>query len=186
VGAGADEARPPPLSASDLMLLLNLDKSFLPRTFPASIRSIYIHGDAYLAAGQGDAAATEFQKLLDHSGILWNCWTGALAYLGLARANALKANTSRDANADAARVSGIRLIRIFSISRKMPILISRFLRKPKASIRSSELTSLGAPPVLWNNLTDQFSRMRLAFVEVEARIAQDIQAHPAGLRVHLA
>ena len=135
---------------------------------------------------QGDAAAPEFQKLLDHSGILWNCWTGALAYLGLARANALKANTSRDADADAARVSGIRLLRIFSISRKMPILISRFLRKPKASIRSSELTSLGAPPVLWNNLTDQFSRMRLAFVEVEARIAQDIQAHPAGLRVRLA
>ena len=28
--------------------------------------------------------------------------------------------------------------------------------------------------MLWNNLTDQFSRMRLAFVEVEARIAQDI------------
>jgi hypothetical protein len=40
--------------------------------------------------------------------------------------------------------------------------------------------------MLWNKLTDQFSRMRLAFVEVEARIAQDIQAHPAGLRVRLA
>jgi hypothetical protein len=39
----------------------------------------YVRGEAYLAAGQGNAAATEFQKIIDHSGIVWNCWTGALA-----------------------------------------------------------------------------------------------------------
>jgi tetratricopeptide (TPR) repeat protein len=49
----------------------------------------YIHGEAYLAAGQGKEAAAEFQKIIDHSGIVWNCWTGALAHLGVARANAL-------------------------------------------------------------------------------------------------
>ena len=37
----------------------------------------YVRGEAYLAAGQGGAAAAEFQKILDHSGIVWNCWTGA-------------------------------------------------------------------------------------------------------------
>jgi serine/threonine protein kinase/tetratricopeptide (TPR) repeat protein len=42
---------------------------------------IYIRGEAYLAAGRGSAAAAEFQKILDHSGIVWNCWTGALARL---------------------------------------------------------------------------------------------------------
>jgi eukaryotic-like serine/threonine-protein kinase len=42
---------------------------------------VYIRGEAYLAAGQGKAAAAEFQKILDHSGIVWNCWTGALARL---------------------------------------------------------------------------------------------------------
>jgi serine/threonine protein kinase/Flp pilus assembly protein TadD len=50
---------------------------------------VYVRGQAYLAAGQGSAAATEFQKILDHSGIVWNCPTGALARLGLARAHAL-------------------------------------------------------------------------------------------------
>src|SRR5207253_2441865 len=34
----------------------------------------YVRGEAYLAAGQGSAAAAEFQKILDHSGIVWNCW----------------------------------------------------------------------------------------------------------------
>ena len=67
----------------------------------------YIRGQAYLAAGQGDAAAAEFQKILDHSGIVWNCWTGALAHLGVARANALQSKTSRRADADAARVKAL-------------------------------------------------------------------------------
>ncbi len=68
---------------------------------------VYVRGEAYLAAGQGDAAASEFQKILDHSGIVWNCWTGALARLGVARANALQAKTSQGADADAARVRAL-------------------------------------------------------------------------------
>ena len=64
---------------------------------------MYVRGEAYLAAGQGRAAAAEFQKIIDHSGIVWNCWTGALAHLGVARANALQARTSQGADADAAR-----------------------------------------------------------------------------------
>ena len=65
------------------------------------------YGQAYLAAGQGGAAVTEFQKILDHSGIVWNCWTGALAHLGVARANAVQAKTSQGADADAARVRAL-------------------------------------------------------------------------------
>ena len=67
----------------------------------------YLRGQAYLAAGQGKEAAAEFQKILDHSGIVWNCWTGALARLGVARANALQARTSQGADADAARVRAL-------------------------------------------------------------------------------
>jgi eukaryotic-like serine/threonine-protein kinase len=68
---------------------------------------VYVRGEAYVAAGQGSAAAAEFQKILDHSGIVWNCWTGALAHLGVARANALQAKTSQGADADAARVRAL-------------------------------------------------------------------------------
>ncbi|MGA8100877.1 MAG: hypothetical protein WB869_01910, partial [Candidatus Acidiferrales bacterium] len=67
----------------------------------------YIRADAYLAAGQGTQAAAEFQKILDHNGHVRNCWTGALAHLGVARANALQAKTSQGADADAARVRAL-------------------------------------------------------------------------------
>jgi serine/threonine protein kinase/tetratricopeptide (TPR) repeat protein len=68
---------------------------------------VYVRGEAYLAAGQGSSAAAEFQKIIDHSGIVWNCWTGPLAHLGVARANALKARTSHGADADAASVRAL-------------------------------------------------------------------------------
>jgi serine/threonine protein kinase/Tfp pilus assembly protein PilF len=73
----------------------------------------YVRGEAYLAAGQGSDAAAEFQKIIDHSGIVWNCWTGALAHLGVARANALQSRTSQGADADAARVRALAAYRDF-------------------------------------------------------------------------
>lgn len=39
--------------------------------------------------------------------MVWNCWTGALAHLGIARANALAAKSSQGADADAARVRAL-------------------------------------------------------------------------------
>jgi hypothetical protein len=62
---------------------------------------VYVRGQVYLAAGQG--AAAEFQKILDHSGLVVNCWTGALAHLGVARANVLQARTSQGVDGDGAR-----------------------------------------------------------------------------------
>jgi serine/threonine protein kinase/Flp pilus assembly protein TadD len=57
--------------------------------------SVYIRGQAYLATGKGNEAAAEFQRIVDHSGIVWNCWTGALAHLGLARAYALSGDNAK-------------------------------------------------------------------------------------------
>ena len=68
---------------------------------------VYIRGEAFLASGQSSLAATEFQKIIDHSGLVWNCWTGALAHLGVARANGQQAKTSQGADADAARVRAL-------------------------------------------------------------------------------
>jgi len=54
---------------------------------------VYLRGQAYLAAHQGSEAAAEFQKILDHPGVVLNDPIGALARLGLARAYAARGNT---------------------------------------------------------------------------------------------
>lgn len=50
-----------------------------------TLYSPYLRGTAYLAAHDGNAAAREFQKVLDHRGIVLNFPLGSLAHLGLAR-----------------------------------------------------------------------------------------------------
>ena len=56
---------------------------------------VYLRGEAYLAAGNGSAAVSEFQKILDHNGIVWNCWTGALARLQLGRSYAMSGDATK-------------------------------------------------------------------------------------------
>jgi eukaryotic-like serine/threonine-protein kinase len=56
---------------------------------------IYLRGQAYLLARQGKEAAAEFQKMIDHRGIVLNFPLGALARLGLARAYSLQGNTAK-------------------------------------------------------------------------------------------
>jgi eukaryotic-like serine/threonine-protein kinase len=55
----------------------------------------YLRGEAYLAADQGSEAAAEFQKIIDHPGIMWNWPYGSLAHLGLARAFVLQGDTAK-------------------------------------------------------------------------------------------
>ena len=56
---------------------------------------VYVRGEAYLAARQGREAAAEFQKILDHRGIVLNEPIGALAHLQLGRAYALQGDTAK-------------------------------------------------------------------------------------------
>jgi tetratricopeptide (TPR) repeat protein len=80
-----------------------LDMAMIPFTANTScLYAPYVRGQAYLALGQDNAAAAEFQKILDHNGLVWNCWTGAMARLGLARAYALEGKNSSDAGSDTA------------------------------------------------------------------------------------
>ncbi|HXW92950.1 MAG TPA: serine/threonine-protein kinase [Terriglobales bacterium] len=100
------------LNRRDATSAINHLESTLPpieygATSPSCLFPTYVRGEAYLAAGQGKEAAAEFQKILDHSGIVLNCWAGALAHLGVARANASQSKTSQGADADAARVRAL-------------------------------------------------------------------------------
>jgi len=54
-----------------------------------------VRGQAYLAAHQGNEAAAEFQKILDHRGVVINEPIGALAHLGLARSYALQGDAAK-------------------------------------------------------------------------------------------
>ncbi|HEY6945400.1 MAG TPA: winged helix-turn-helix domain-containing protein [Candidatus Acidoferrum sp.] len=56
---------------------------------------VYVRGEAFLAAHQGREAAAEFQKILDHRGIVLNEPIGALAHLQLGRAYALQSDTTK-------------------------------------------------------------------------------------------
>ncbi len=65
------------------------------QTVSFCLYSIYLRGEAYVAAHQGVAAQAEFQKILDHPGIVQNEPIGALAHLGVARAYALSGDTAK-------------------------------------------------------------------------------------------
>jgi len=56
---------------------------------------VYVRGEAYLAARKGSEAAAEFQKILNHRGIVLNEPIGALAHLQLGRAYAMQGDTAK-------------------------------------------------------------------------------------------
>jgi tetratricopeptide (TPR) repeat protein len=64
-----------------------------PTNFSLSLAPVYVRGEAYLALGDGNKAAGEFQKFIDHRGIVGNFPWGSLARLGLARAYAMQGDT---------------------------------------------------------------------------------------------
>jgi len=66
---------------------------------PSTMYPVYVRGEAYLRAGQGSAAAAEFQKFIDHPGVVADFFVGALAHLGLGRAYALEGEKAKARNA---------------------------------------------------------------------------------------
>jgi len=63
--------------------------------FFGALYPVYVRGEAYLAAGQGAEAVAEFQKILDHRGIVVSDIIGALARLQIARAYAKVGDTTK-------------------------------------------------------------------------------------------
>jgi hypothetical protein len=72
------------LSASEPLDPAVADGFSISPLFPS-----YVLGHSYLAAGDGNKAGDEFQKLLEHRGMVLNSPLAALAQLGLARAHAM-------------------------------------------------------------------------------------------------
>ena len=66
-----------------------------PPTQEGTLYPSYLRGQAYLALRNGNAAVTEFQKILNHRGIVLNFSTGALAHLGLARAYSASGDSAK-------------------------------------------------------------------------------------------
>ncbi|MGB8673879.1 MAG: protein kinase [Candidatus Acidiferrales bacterium] len=64
-------------------------------SFTFALYPVYLRGEAYLAAQQGAAAVNEFQKILEHAGVVGNEPIGALAHLGLGRAYALSGDAAK-------------------------------------------------------------------------------------------
>jgi DNA-binding winged helix-turn-helix (wHTH) protein/tetratricopeptide (TPR) repeat protein len=63
--------------------------------FFGSLYPIYVRGEAYLAEKKGVEAAAEFQKILDHGGIVYSDPIGAVAHLQLARAYTLSGDNTK-------------------------------------------------------------------------------------------
>jgi tetratricopeptide (TPR) repeat protein len=70
------------------------DLGQLSQILSFALYPIYLRAEAHLAAHQGAAAAAEFQKILDHPGVVQNEPIGALAHLGLGRAYELEAGSA--------------------------------------------------------------------------------------------
>jgi len=63
--------------------------------FFGALYPVYLRGEAYLAAGRGPEAAAEFQKILNHRGIVISDVIGALAQLQMGRAYALTGDKAK-------------------------------------------------------------------------------------------
>jgi tetratricopeptide (TPR) repeat protein len=66
-----------------------------PPTQEGTLYPAYLRGEGYLLARQGQAAAHEFQKLIDNRGIVINFPTGALSHLQLGRAYAMSGDAAK-------------------------------------------------------------------------------------------
>jgi eukaryotic-like serine/threonine-protein kinase len=87
--------------------------------FAMSLYPVYVRGEAYLAAHRGNEAAAEFQKIIDHRGVVGNEPIGALAHLQIGRAYTMESDTAK------AKVAYQEFLRLWKdADEDIPILIA--------------------------------------------------------------
>jgi eukaryotic-like serine/threonine-protein kinase len=87
--------RKDPDRAIELLKVASTVELAQPTNITVYICPVYLRGEAYLMLHDGNRAATEFQKFIDHRGVVMNFPLGALARLGLARAYAMQGDTAK-------------------------------------------------------------------------------------------
>jgi class 3 adenylate cyclase/Tfp pilus assembly protein PilF len=85
--------RKDPKRAIELLKVADTIELGQPTGLAVYLCPAYLRGEAYLRLHDGNAAATEFQKFINHRGLVSNFPWGALARLGLARAYAMQGDT---------------------------------------------------------------------------------------------
>jgi tetratricopeptide (TPR) repeat protein len=95
IRAGVALERKDPNRAIELLKAASTVELGLPTNLEIFLCPAYLRGEAYLMLHDGNAAAAEFRKFVDHRGLVVNFPWGALARLGLARAYALQGNTAK-------------------------------------------------------------------------------------------
>ena len=78
-----------------LQVTSSLDLGQAPPFELGPMYPVYLRGEALLMKKHGKEAAEEFQKIIDHPGVVLNFVLGALARLDLARAYALESDTAK-------------------------------------------------------------------------------------------
>jgi tetratricopeptide (TPR) repeat protein len=95
IRAGVALERKDPNRAIELLKAASTVELALPWDLAVFLCPAHLRGEAYLMLQDGSRAAAEFQKFIDHRGLVANFPWGALARLGLARAYALQGNTTK-------------------------------------------------------------------------------------------
>jgi tetratricopeptide (TPR) repeat protein len=85
----------PGKAAAALATATAYEQGQLSNNMNFALYPVYLRGEAYLATKGGTAAVEEFQKILDHPGVVQNEPIGALAHLGLGRAFALAGDSAK-------------------------------------------------------------------------------------------
>jgi tetratricopeptide (TPR) repeat protein/tRNA A-37 threonylcarbamoyl transferase component Bud32 len=95
IRAAAALERKDPNRAIELLKATSTIELASPNNLSIFLCPAYLRGEAYLMLHDGVRAAAEFQKFIDHRGLVVNFPWGALARLGLARAYAMQGDTAK-------------------------------------------------------------------------------------------
>ena len=95
IRAGVALERKDPNEAIELLKAASTIELGYPGNLAIPMCPVYLRGEAYLMLRDGNRAAGEFQKFIDHRGLVQNFPWGALARLGLARACAMQGDTAK-------------------------------------------------------------------------------------------